>query len=133
MALNNDNQDDIIVEQRKRGRQRASCAPQGVVPEHISWPADEYAPLFDVVAQDIDVIETRGRSWRSTTIRTHVITHEDYMRAMQHEADDVMNEASSDMSDASLNRHQRLAEAAADRRMKKYSVRLGGTHGTHRT
>lgn len=66
-------------------------------------------------------------------IRTHFITYADYMRAMQHEAEDVVNEASSDMSDMRGNRHQRRAEAAADRRMKKYSVRLGGTHGTHRT
>lgn len=55
-------------------------------------------------------------------IRTQNTTYADYMRAMQHEAEDVVK-ASSDMSYTNANRHQRRAQAAADRKMRGYSNR----------
>ncbi|PIP00665.1 hypothetical protein CJ014_00750 [Pleomorphomonas carboxyditropha] len=61
MALNNDHSDGIIVDQRRRGRLRASCTPKWVVPEVVERAVREYAPLFDAVAADLDGIETRGR------------------------------------------------------------------------
>lgn len=56
-------------------------------------------------------------------IRTQNTTYADYMRAMRREAEDVVRDASSDMSDINANRHQRRVRAAADRKMRRYSVR----------
>lgn len=135
MALNNDQSDGIIVEQRIRGRQRASCAPKGVVPEVITLAVGEYEPLFEAVAQDLDGVRRNSErdfvsviASRLDDVRRFDDAYYEYIslrRAMRTILHDPIKkhihsttEPLSDMSDTSLNRHQIRADVAENRRMK---------------